>query len=53
MCGKYVVPNTTAELLSFFDATSDSAADWQPSYSVAPTDPAPIVSDSAVTQLER
>ncbi|TFB63490.1 hypothetical protein E3N86_04765 [Cryobacterium sp. Hz7] len=36
-------PNTTDELLSLFDATGDSAADWKPSYSVAPTDLAPIV----------
>ncbi|TFB63483.1 SOS response-associated peptidase [Cryobacterium sp. Hz7] len=43
MCGRYVVPNTTEELLSLFDATGANAADWQPSYSVAPTDPAPIV----------
>lgn len=43
MCGRYVVPNTTDELLSAFDATGDNAADWKPSYSVAPTDPAPIV----------
>ena len=43
MCGRYVVPNTTDELLSFFDATGANAADWKPSYSVAPTDPAPIV----------
>ena len=39
-----MVPNTTDELLSLFDATGDNAADfWRPSYSVAPTDPAPIV----------
>ena len=37
------VPSTTAELLSLFDATGNNAADWQPSYSVAPTDPARIV----------
>ena len=43
MCGRYVVPNTTDELLSLFDATGANAADWRPSYSVAPTDPAPIV----------
>ncbi|TFD31117.1 hypothetical protein E3T34_11705 [Cryobacterium sp. TMT1-62] len=43
MCGRYVVPNTTDELLSLFDATGANAADWKPSYSVAPTDPAPIV----------
>ena len=43
MCGRFVVPSTTDELLSVFDATGDNAADWKPSYSVAPTDPAPIV----------
>ena len=44
MCGRYVVPNTTDELLSLFDATGNNAPDyWKPSYSVAPTDPAPIV----------
>ncbi|TFD17860.1 SOS response-associated peptidase [Cryobacterium sp. TMT4-10] len=43
MCGRFVVPSTTDELLSVFDATGDNAAAWQPSYSVAPTDPAPIV----------
>jgi putative SOS response-associated peptidase YedK len=43
MCGRYVVPNTTDELLSLFDATGANAADWKPSYSVAPTDTAPIV----------
>lgn len=43
MCGRYVVPNTTDELLSLFDATGANAADWTPSYSVAPTDPALIV----------
>ena len=43
MCGRYVDPNTTDELLSLFDATGANATDWTPSYSVAPTDPAPIV----------
>ena len=43
MCGRYVVPNTTDELLSLFDATGANAADWKPSYSVAPTNRAPIV----------
>ena len=43
MCGRFVVPSTTAELLSFFDVTGDNAAEWKPSYSVAPTDPAPVV----------
>lgn len=43
MCVRFVVPSTTDELLSLFDATGNNAADWQPSYSVAPTDPAPIV----------
>ena len=43
MCGRFVVPSTTDELLSVFDATGDNAAEWKPSYSVAPTDPAPIV----------
>ena len=43
MCGRYVVPNTTDELLSLFDASNSNAADWTPSYSVAPTDSAPIV----------
>ncbi|TFB61829.1 SOS response-associated peptidase [Cryobacterium sp. Hz7] len=43
MCGRYVVPNTTDELLSLFDATGANTADWKPSYSVAPTDSAPIV----------
>jgi putative SOS response-associated peptidase YedK len=43
MCGRFVVPSTIDELLSVFDATGDNAVDWQPSYSVAPTDPAPIV----------
>ena len=43
MCGRYVIPNTTDELLSLFDASGDSAAEWKPSYSVAPTDTAPIV----------
>ncbi|TFD61932.1 SOS response-associated peptidase family protein [Cryobacterium sp. Hh38] len=43
MCGRYVVPSNTDELLSVFDATGDNAADWQPSYSVAPTNRAPIV----------
>ena len=38
-----MVPNTTDELLSLFDATGANAADWKPSYSVAPTDTAPIV----------
>ncbi|TFB53448.1 SOS response-associated peptidase [Cryobacterium sp. Sr3] len=43
MCGRYVVPNTSDELLSLFDASNSNAADWEPSYSVAPTDSAPIV----------
>ena len=38
-----MVPSTTGELLSVFDATGDNAVDWQPSYSVAPTNRAPIV----------
>ena len=43
MCGRFVVPSTTEELLSVFDASGDNAAEWKPSYSVAPTDPAPVV----------
>ena len=43
MCGRFVVPSSIAELLSVFDAIGGNAADWRPSYSVAPTDPAPIV----------
>ncbi|TFD05139.1 hypothetical protein E3T25_04325 [Cryobacterium sandaracinum] len=45
MCGRFVVPSSADELLSVFDATGDNATDWQPSYSVAPTDPAPIVGE--------
>ncbi|MDH6238584.1 hypothetical protein H4V99_003390 [Cryobacterium sp. CG_9.6] len=33
MCGRFVVPSTTGELLSVFDATGDNADGWQPSYS--------------------
>ena len=43
MCGRFVVPSTTDELLSVFDATGDNAAEWKPSYSVAPTNHVPIV----------
>ena len=43
MCDRYVVPSTTGDLLSVFDASGDNAAVWKPSYSVTPTDPAPIV----------
>ena len=43
MYGRFVVPSTTGELLSIFDATGGNAVRWPPSYSVAPTDLAPIV----------
>lgn len=43
MCGRYVAPHTTDELLSLSDPTGNDAADWHPSYRVAPTDPPPVV----------
>lgn len=56
MCGRFVVPSTTDELLSLFDATGANAADWKPSHSVAATDTAPIVREwlhNVLLEVER
>ncbi|WP_308123063.1 SOS response-associated peptidase [Microbacterium marinilacus] len=43
MCGRFAMDTTTDELIREFVAQGGRAEDWAPSYSVAPTDRAPIV----------
>ena len=42
MCGRFALDDHSTELAGFFEA-SDEFPNWLPSYSVAPTDPVPIV----------
>lgn len=43
MCGRFAISETANELIVEFVAQGGDFRDWKPSYSVAPTDPAPIV----------
>lgn len=43
MCGRFAISATVDELIVQFVAQGGDFRDWKPSYSVAPTDPAPIL----------
>lgn len=43
MCGRYAMSKETDELISEFVAAGGDFRDWHPSYSIAPTNRAPIV----------
>lgn len=43
MCGRYALDSKTDELIKEFVAAGGDFRDWQPSYSIAPTNPALIV----------
>lgn len=46
MCGRYAMNKETDELIRAFVAEGGNANEWRPSYSVAPTQTAPIVRDT-------
>lgn len=46
MCGRFVVSQKVIDLTEVFDA-EDDFPDWQPSYSLAPTDTVPIIRERA------
>ncbi|SEB56476.1 Putative SOS response-associated peptidase YedK [Paramicrobacterium humi] len=43
MCGRFAMNKETDELITEFVASGGDFRDWRPAYSIAPTDPAPIV----------
>lgn len=43
MCGRFAVDREVNELIEEFVAEGGSVHDWAPSFSIAPTDPVPIV----------
>ena len=43
MCGRFALDQTTDDLLQAFVAEENTYADWEPRYSIAPTDLAPII----------
>jgi len=43
MCGRFAMNKETEDLISEFVAAGGDVAEWRPVYSIAPTDPAPIV----------
>jgi putative SOS response-associated peptidase YedK len=43
MCGRFAMNEDVDDLIRDFVAAGGRAGDWRPSYSIAPTDPAPIV----------
>jgi putative SOS response-associated peptidase YedK len=43
MCGRFVLDKKTDELIQDFVAEGNDFRDWSPSYSIAPTDPTPII----------
>ncbi|RFA19778.1 SOS response-associated peptidase [Subtercola boreus] len=47
MCGRFAMNKETDDLILEFVARGGRAEDWRPSYSVAPTDPAPIIRERA------
>jgi putative SOS response-associated peptidase YedK len=56
MCGRFALDSETDELIQEFVASGGDFRDWRPSYSLAPTDPIPIVRErvrSATGELER
>lgn len=56
MCGRFALDTETDELIQEFVAAGGDFRDWRPSFSVAPTDPVPIVRErvrSATGEIER
>jgi putative SOS response-associated peptidase YedK len=56
MCGRFAMDDTVDELIQEFVAAGGDFRDWRPSYSIAPTDPVPIVReriDKATGELRR
>jgi putative SOS response-associated peptidase YedK len=49
MCGRFAVDSEINELIEEFVATGGDVGDWRPSYNIRPTDPVPIVLESAKT----
>jgi putative SOS response-associated peptidase YedK len=43
MCGRFAMNDDVDDLVQEFVAAGGRPGDWRPSYSIAPTDPAPIV----------
>lgn len=43
MCGRYALNATATELTQEYGAAIGDSSDWAPSYSIAPTNPVPIV----------
>lgn len=56
MCGRFALDTETDELIQEFVAAGGDFRDWRPNYSLAPTDPVPIVRErvrSARGEIER
>src|SRR4030095_4565119 len=49
MCGRYASTRSAADLATLFDALDETDGSLEPDYNVAPTDPVPIVRNSART----
>jgi putative SOS response-associated peptidase YedK len=49
MCGRFAVDSEINELIEEFVATGGDVGDWRPSYNIRPTDPVPVVLESAKT----
>lgn len=49
MCGRFAVDSEINELIEEFVATGGDVNDWRPSYNIRPTDPVPVVLESART----
>jgi putative SOS response-associated peptidase YedK len=47
VCGRYASTRSAADLAALFDAVDETDGDLVPDYNIAPTDPAPIVRQSA------
>lgn len=53
MCGRFAMSKETDELIREYVADGGRAQDWRPAYSVAPTNPAPIVRAIEETEPQR
>lgn len=49
MCGRFAVDNEINELIELFVAQGGNVGDWRPSWNIRPTDPVPVVLESAKT----
>ena len=49
MCGRFAVDNEINELIELFVAQGGDVGDWRPSWNIRPTDPVPVVLESAKT----